>query len=308
MQKKTQKYIGISIFLVVSIIGLARLTSEDLDKQAEATTQKMFKRNKYGIIEGAEPIIYKNGYNQAIILIHGFESTPAVFKDLVHDIKGQANSDIYVPLLPYDGRDLQTLSKTDDHVVVNYIDELISDISKKYQRVIVVGLSYGGAKLAKLAATNKIPPNVTLIFYAPSFYITSNTLMNRNLATIYRQWRNYCNNTILGCGLPNYASADEEAEPQFAKQKDFNYIDIHALLALYRFDLENRGTLGKIHRTHSIIMAEDDNQVNYNKIKGICVKNNEYCKFYSFKSGRHLIHWGKNKQSFENLLVKIANN
>lgn len=307
MQMGTKQIAGILIFLVISMVGLGRLTSSDLDKEAENKTKKMFKRNRYGIIEGAEPIIYKAGHKQAIILIHGFESTPAVFKDLVSDIKYRANSDIYVPLLPYNGRDLQTLSKTDNRVVVNFIDSFIAAVSRKYPKVVVVGLSYGGAKLAKLAAENKIPPNVNLVFYAPAFHINSNTIKNRNLARLYNQWRSYCGYTILGCGLPNYASADEEAKPEFAKQKDFVYVDIPALISLYQFDLENRDKLGEIQRAHSIIMAEDDNQVNYSKIKGVCVKNNKFCKFYSFKSGKHLIHWGKNKQLFEDLLINIAN-
>lgn len=297
----------ILVFLVVSVFGLARLSSSNIDDKVEANSEKLYKLDRYGIIEGAEPIIYKDGYDNALVLIHGFGSTPAVFTDLINDIKYQAKSDIYAPLLPYAGRTLQTMSKTDSQVVVNFIDSFIEEVSKRYKKVVVVGLSYGGAKLAKLASENKIPPNVTLVFYAPALYLKTNTFFQRNLTRLYSQWRDYCDYTMLGCEYPTYPSADDTAKPEFAKQKDFHVVNIPALLTMYQFDLKNRGDFDKIHRPYNIIMAVDDNRVNYNKIKGVCYKNNRYCKFYSFSSGRHLIHWGKNKQAFEKLLLNIVN-
>lgn len=307
MNDKINKLAWILVFLVISIFGLARLTSNDLDNKVEAASKKLYKLDKYGIIEGAEPIIYKDGFDRALVLIHGFGSTPAAFTDLINDIKYQVQSDIYAPLLPYAGRTLQTMSQTDSQVVVNFIDSLIEQISKRYKKVVVVGLSYGGAQLAKLASQNKIPPNVSLVFYSPALYLHSNTFVNRNLARIYSQWRDYCDYTMLGCEYPSYQSADDTAKEQFAKQKDFHVVDIPALLTMYQFDLKNRGDFNKIHRPYNIIMAVDDNRVNYNKIKGICYKNNKYCKFYSFSSGKHVIHWGKNKQAFEKLLINIVN-
>lgn len=307
MNIKITKAAWILVFLVISIFGLARLSSSDLDNKVEKESKKLYKLDKYGIIEGAEPIVYKDGYDRALVLIHGFGSTPAVFTDLINNIKYQARSDIYAPLLPYAGRTLQTMSKTDSQVVVNFIESFIDEVSKKYKKVVVVGLSYGGAMLAKIASDNKIPPNVRLIFYSPALYIKSNTFLQRNLTRLYSQWRDYCDYTMLGCEYPTYPSADDEARPKFAKQKDFHVVDIPALLTMYKFDLKNRGDFDKIHRPYNIIMAIDDNRINYNKIKGICYKNNKYCKFYSFSSGRHLIHWGKNKKAFEKLLLNIVN-
>ncbi len=308
MDKKHKKAIWIAIFVIISMLGLARLSSGELDKKADLLIEQMYKHDQHGVIDGAQSIIYQAGNNQAIIFIHGFASTPLAFADLINDIKDKANSDIYAPLLPYDGRNLQTLSKTNNQVVLNYLDNLITQISKMYKKVTIVGLSYGGARLAKLAADNKIPNNATLILYAPALYLKSNNFIQINLAKAYTHWRKYCDSTILGCEYPSYQSADETGKQQFTKQKDFPYLNIPALLTMYKFDLDNRDILNNINRPYNIIIAKDDNRVSYSKIKEICYKNNKYCRLYSFYSGKHLIHWGKNKHEFESLLLKISMN
>lgn len=296
---------GLTIFVIVSILGMAHILSKELDKKAEIATNNTYERNENGIIIGAESISYQAQKQQAIIFIHGFASTPRVFTSLINDLKNKANSDIYAPLLPYNGRDLQTLSQTDNQVVLNYLEKIISSFAKIYKKITIVGLSYGGAQLTKLVADNKIPENATIVLYAPGFYITANNFLQRNFAKIYKTWRNYCNYKILGCGFPNYESADSTAKPQFAIQKDFSYLDIPAVITMFEFDLQNRDLIKQIQRPFNIIIAEDDNRVSYPKIKNDCNINNKYCKLYTFPSGKHIIHWGKNKQKFEELLLKI---
>lgn len=214
--------------------------------------------------------------------------------------------DIYAPLLPFNGRDLETLSKADDKITLSYLEKIITNFSKNYQKITIIGLSYGGAQLAKLVNDNKIPNNATIILYAPAFYIKSNNLLQRNFAKIYSYWRSYCDYKILGCSQPSYASADKTAKPQFAKQPDFPYLSIPALLSMFKFDLENRNLLRTINRKFNVIIAKDDNQIAYEKIKNDCNLNYKNCTLYTFNSGRHLIHWGKNKQIFYKLLLDLS--
>ncbi len=308
MNKKTKKIIWIVAFVIVSILGLARLSSSELDKNAELVTNQMYKRDNNGVIVGAKSIVYQAGKQQAIIFIHGFASTPRAFTTLIEDIKNKSDSDIYAPLLPYNGRDLQTLSKTNNQVVLNYLEQLITHFAAIYKKITIVGLSYGGAQLAKLTMDNKIPTNATLIFYAPAFYLTSNNFLQRSFAKIYSHSRDYCEYKFLGCTYPSYESADEESKAQFANQADFPYLDVPALLTMFEFDLDNRYVLKNIHRPFNIIIAKDDNRVSFKKIKHDCDKNGKYCNLYMFNSGKHLIHWGANKKVFEELILKIAKN
>lgn len=305
MQKKTIKTTIINISAIFSIILIASFLGSKLDKDAELATSRMYKRDANGVIVGSESISYQTGKDHAIIFIHGFASSPRVFKDLINDIKDKANSDIFAPLLPYDGRDLQTLSKTNNEVVLKYLEQIITQFSIIYKKITIVGLSYGGAQLATLASLDKIPENAKIILYAPAFHISANNFWQRSFAKIYGHWRDYCDYNLLKCTHPNYANADASAKPRFEEQKDFAYYDIPATLTLFDFDLKNQNSLKNIKRPFSLIIAKNDNRVDYIKIKHDCEKNNEYCKLYSFKSGKHLIHWGKNKNKFEELILKI---
>jgi esterase/lipase len=296
---------GIVIFIAIFLVGLFRLSSIYLDNEAEERVEKMYPRDKNGVIEGLQSISIKQGKDKAILLIHGFADSPAVFADLIIDIKNKSNSDIYAPLLPFDGRNLQTLTKSNNQILLSSINQTIQNLSEKYQSLTVVGMSYGGALLAKLAYEKKIPENVKLVFYSPGFYIKSNNYIGRTIAEVYSYWRKYCDYSILGCGSPSYASADAVAKPQFKKQKPFKYVDVPALLTMYKFDLQNRLDLGAIHRPYSIIIAKDDNRISYEKIKSACYDNKKYCRLYSFPSGRHMIHWGANKEKFEDLILKL---
>lgn len=305
MEKNSKRHIKIGLCAIILILGIGHILGKNLDKEAEVVTNDAFKRDSNGIIVGADSIYYQAQKQQAIIFVHGFASTPRVFAELIKDIKDKANGDIYAPLLPYNGRDLQTLSQTDNQVVLNYLEQLISNFAKIYQKITIVGLSYGGAQLTKLVADNKIPANATIVLYAPGFYITANNFFQRNFAKVYKTWRDYCDYKIFGCSSPNYTSADSIAKPQFASQKDFDYVSIPAVIKMFEFDLQNRDLLKKIRRPFKIIIAENDTRVSYTKIKNDCKINHKYCKLYSFSSGKHLIHWGKNKQKFEGLLLKI---
>lgn len=294
------------IFVItVLILGLAKLSGLYLDNNADKLVQNMHIRNADGIIKGSESISIQQGSKTAILMIHGFADSPAIFFDLIDTIKEKSHSDIYAPLLPFHGRNLQYLSKSNNQILLNYINQEISVLAKKYTSLTIIGMSYGGALLAKLAYENKLPKNLKLIFYSPAFYIKSNDFLGRTMAKTYSYWRKYCNYKILGCSFPNYASVDDNSQQILDKQPSFKYVDIPALLTMYRFDLNNRIDLAHINRPYNIIIAANDNRVVYDKIKTMCHKNRRFCTLYTFPSGRHLIHLGKNKEAFASLLLKI---
>lgn len=329
----------IILTLTILTIGLLKILGINLDKEAEMRSEKMYAYNKNdfrllskpttkskvqgesapqfssavefekkSIIKGAESIIIKNKDNaesSVIIFIHGFASSPAAFSSLIKDIKTKTKSDIYAPLLPFHGRNLQTLTKLDNQILLNYLDNLLQHLAKTYKNVTVVSLSFSGALTAKLAFDNKIPNNVKIILYSPAFYIKSNNLPKRSIAKIYSYWRNYCNYNLLGCGYPSYSSADAYAKPEFAKEKSFKYVNLKSLLTMYKFDSQNQSILSLISRHYDIIIAADDNRVSYDRIKFMCNKNSKYCHLHSFKSGKHMIHWGKNKEKFINTILQI---
>ena len=294
----------IILVIIITIISVLWLSGIFLDDIADRYVQKMYVRNK-GIIEGLQSVSILQGKNKAVLFVHGFSDSPALFSDLVYDIKGKIDSDIYVPLLPFHGRDLKHLSQFNNNIILNDLADKINTLANKYQSLTVIGMSYGGALLTALINENRVPNNVHVILYAPAFYLIGNTLWGRAEAHVYGWWRDYCNYEVLGCRFPGYISGDAVSKSMFDKEKSLQYVVIPALLQLYQFDLDNRQGLSHIHRPYSLIMAIDDNRVSYTKTKAACDTNHIYCHFYSFSSGKHIIHWGVNKKRFEDLLVKI---
>jgi esterase/lipase len=292
------------ILFVIFIISSIFLSGVLLDKNAALRVQKMYVRDSSGVIDGLQAIKLLQGKKRAILFVHGFSDSPALFSDLVHDLKNKVDSDIYVPLLPFHGRDLQSFAQLNNKIILNDLELQINALAKKYQSLTVVGMSYGGALLTSLVNAKRIPDSVNLILYAPAFYLNGNTLLGRTEIHIYGWWRKYCNYSILGCKFPSYVSGDEASKSMFDKEKSLQYVVMPAVLQLYQFDLENRQGLRNIHRPYNLIMAVDDNRVSYIKTKAAC-QSNPYCHFYSFPSGKHIIHWGSNKKRFEDLLIKL---
>ncbi len=305
-QMQKIKFKAAMTYLIIIIICLAWLSGKILDYTAQRRVQDMYARDHQGVIDGLQSITILQGKSHAILFVHGFLDSPAIFSDLVHDIKDKVNSDIYVPLLPFHGRNLETAAQFCNTVILDSLDRTINTLTKQYASLTIVGMSYGGALVTRLLSENKIPPDVQIILYAPSFYIKTNTWFGRIEAHLYGVWRKYCNYAALGCTFPGYASGDATARPMFEKEKSLQYTVIPALLQLYKFDQENRHELGTIHRPYDIIMAEDDNRVSCPDIKKVCAANQSYCHLYTFPTGKHFLLWGANKKKFENLLVKLV--
>ncbi len=303
---KTDK-LPIILLITVVILACFWFAGRLLDWEAERVVDQLYLRDQQGIIQGLEPItIIGKNHTTALVLIHGFMESPETFSDIAHDIVHKSNLDIYAPLLPAHARNLQAAAQLDNTVVNNYLQQYLAELSKKYQKLVVVGFSYSGAMLANLAYNNKLPANAQVILAAPAVFILSNTLEGNLKAQVYRLWRNYCNYSAMGCSFPAYGSGDAIAKPRFDKEKTLRYNVASAVSQLYTFDSQNRDAIKNIHQPYSVIMAADDNRVDYAQEKAACLNNKQYCTFYSIPSGKHMFYWGAGKQAFESLLIKLA--
>lgn len=301
--KKHKSWIILVLFIVLFFIWF---TGTLLDLEAERAVLQMYPRDKNGVIEGGQSFVINNHHRNALVFVHGFQETPAIFLDIAHDIQNKVNADIYAPLLAFHGRDLQTASQFDNQVIMDELQHYIEQLAASYDCVTVVGLSYGGSLLTALMIKDVLPKNVKIVLYAPAIYVKTNTFTNRLLSSIFGLWRNYCNYSTLSCQYPVYDSADETFVPVINKEITLHYKVISAIKQLYALDLQNRQGFTDIHRPYSLLLAVDDNRVSYAQQKDACDKNKQYCHLYSFSSGRHMIHYGAHKTEFENLIMKLA--
>lgn len=295
------------ISVLLFSIFLFWLSGTLLDGEAKRVVNQLYPRNEDHILTKMQPVAYVNGHSKALVLIHGFQSSPAVWAELIQDINPKLHADIYAPLLPFHGNNLETLSQLDMSVLEKQLKQSISELAKKYQSLTVVGFSLSGAVISELLRKNELPKNVQIVLYNPALFLKDNNLGRRMQMHLYSLWRKYCNYPSLGCDVPHYASGDSTAKAMINTQPSLLYNVVPAALALYQFDLVKRDNLEEIKRPYHLIISKDDNYVPYDKQKVACEKNHAYCQLYTFQGGRHLIHASAYKKEFEDLLVQLVN-
>lgn len=115
--------------------------------------------------------IYQYGKKteKALLLLHGFSSSPAVFRFLIPQLK---NYDaIICPALPGHGENIQAFSEIKAADWISFTTKVCEDLFKKYTKVDVLGFSLGGllaCKLSEQFAFNHI------FLLAPALKLTMN--------------------------------------------------------------------------------------------------------------------------------------
>lgn len=301
--KLAKKWIVIDVIILMLLAAF--FSGKILDQQAQTVVEKMYVRDADGIIKGLESKAVVHHYPNALLLLHGFGGSPEVFNDFIAAAEPNNKFDIYAPLLPYHGRNLQTFAEFNNEKIVKFVADDIKKLSQQYKNVTVLGFSYGGALLVELLKRNAIPANVKLILYAPSVYIKSNNFAGDLLLNTYSLWRKYCNYAALGCHAVSYRSGDSYARDFLEHQKTLRYVVSPAVKQLYEFDDSNRKYFAQIDHPFDLIMAHDDNHMSYAQIANICHVDHG-CVLHAFPSGKHYLLLGKYKNEFNNLVVNIV--
>ena len=112
-------------------------------------------------------IIKKASSGRALLMIHGFASSPAVYREMIHQL---TNYDaLFCPLLPGHGRNLQDFSETKGTDWLTFIEKTFDDIAQNYEEIDVLGLSLGGLLACHLAQKKAVG---RLYLLAPALALT----------------------------------------------------------------------------------------------------------------------------------------
>ncbi|CAM2007468.1 alpha/beta hydrolase [Acanthopleuribacter pedis] len=107
--------------------------------------------------------------DQCVVFIHGFTGSPADFRDFAKRYQA-AGYDVFVPLVPGHGSHVSMLQDlTWRELFVPFVP-LLKRLRRRYKRVHVTGLSYGGVIASTLVLT--CPQADTLSLFAPAFFLT----------------------------------------------------------------------------------------------------------------------------------------
>ena len=296
-------YRGLAAWLVGLGAGLL-LVGWLLDGEAERVVQQLYPRTPDGIIKGLEPIAITNRHTQAVILIHGLQDSPETYHHFIEDTRLGERYDVYVPLLPFHGRDLRAASQLDNEVTLRFLDEYIRDTATGYRAVVIIGYSYGAALVVKLAKQRTLPDHARVILYAPGIYAHQNDLLRRVLMHGYRLFRKYCNYDELGCSFPVYVSGDDAARGFAEAERSLRYRVVPSTLEAFRLDREAQDYFGATPIPFDLILAADDNRVEASKLVRDC-QGNANCRLHVFPSGRHAVHEGHHRRAFARLVLGL---
>jgi len=102
-----------------------------------------------------EPVNLRNGRKKnALLLLHGFSSTPAVYRHLIASISDY--DAIIVPVLPGHAKSLEVFSRMKAAELMPFVEKVCADLIGEFQHVDVMGLSLGGLLACHLATCFKL--------------------------------------------------------------------------------------------------------------------------------------------------------
>jgi len=120
----------------------------------------------------ATSIMLKQGSNTAILLVHGFPSTPSVYHYSAKRFSDEG-MDVYAPLLPGFGTDPKTFSHTTFTQWFSYLSSYYEQLRASYDTLHVLGISMGGMMTLKLGETycsSELAPDSLTSIAAPVVY------------------------------------------------------------------------------------------------------------------------------------------
>lgn len=127
-----------------------------------------------GVKPQCEPFARLHGNKEVVAFFHGFTGTPHDFRSYVEAYE-EAGFDVVVPLLPGHGSHVSHLERLTFRELYIPFEPINDYLRERYERVHLVGLSYGAVLTANLALNRK-PDSIS--FLAPAFYLTKGTEKN----------------------------------------------------------------------------------------------------------------------------------
>lgn len=165
------------------------------------------------------------GHERALLVLHGFSSSPAVYRFLIPKIK---NYDAIVcPVLPGHGESIDAFSQAKASDWLAKAAETCDVLTKEYQKVDVLGLSLGGLLACELSQQFKLNH---LFLLAPALKLRMNvnsmlTLANSLKSIGFRYLRNAAGNL----------KTNENAEIAYRKLPITTIIEMLALAKGYQW-------------------------------------------------------------------------
>ena len=169
------------------------------------------------------PIRIKHeGQKSALLLLHGFASSPAVFRELIPKLPHY--DAIYCPVLPGHAKDVSAFATCTAKEWIETAEHAYLELASKYQSIDVLGLSLGGLLASHLSA--KFPIN-HLYLLAPALALPWQTKYSLFLSkTLHKLGIKYINNRAGNINRQDY--------PELTYKK----LPIHAIIEILQLIMQ----------------------------------------------------------------------
>lgn len=148
-----------------------------------------------GLLKG---INHHSGHQKrALLLLHGFSSSPAVYRELIPDLINLYDA-VVCPVLPGHGESLEAFAKANAQQWFSAAEKSLLHLTKHYSAVDVMGLSLGGVLACHLS---HVFPIRHLYLLAPALVLRLNIPTYLKLARIlkrlgFQSLRNHAGNLL----------------------------------------------------------------------------------------------------------------
>lgn len=201
-----------------------------------------------GIIAGAEPRTYGSRTGRALLLIHGYNDSPASLDGIARKLQ-EAGWTVRLPLLPGHGRALRAFDAwSADELIAQARDEY-AQLRATHPTVVVGGISMGGAAATWLAAETDADG---LVLFAPMLFIPAQMQVAVSTARLWGFFTKY----LAGGGRRSIR--DPEAQQRMIS---YGCSTRRSLEALERVAKGTLVRLGFVHVPTLVIQSEDDNRL-----------------------------------------------
>ncbi len=169
------------------------------------------------------------GKNCALLMLHGFSSSPAVYRYVIPKIK---NYDAVIcPVLPGHAESIECFSQVQASQWLHYTQELCRDLNNNYEKVDLLGLSLGGLLACELIKTCSINH---LYLLAPALKLHMNIPRMLYIARVFK----YLGFIHLRNAAGNILSK-EHAEITYRKLPLTTIIELLQLVSNYQWQAPN---------------------------------------------------------------------
>lgn len=305
MPHRRWRFIRRLIVLLLVLFGLFWGTGWLYDVNAERTHRHFNDFGADGVIAKARERVLGRGSDRLVVLVHGFGASPMTMEPFFDAFAENSEADLWAPLLDYHGRTLERFAAFDADAIRDDLSERLTRRMERYDEVIIIAHSFGGAMVADLVQAGTIPERANVILLAPAIDIRANTRMLGLELKAYRLWADYCDFVEIGCKVPNPVGVDAAGVEDIYAQNIFFTIVPDAVLRLFAYADRVAPRVDAIARPVDIVMAKDDGEVDFAGTQAICARL-AACRLYAFETGGHLPQFGVDATAVKTLFLRLA--